>query len=67
MEWEIIKDALCPGVIQRSRTPTGWLVREYLDVCHINTGNGEYNTTGYDWRVALTFVPDPEGVWLKGM
>jgi hypothetical protein len=52
------------GNIQRTRTPTGWLVREILECAHIGTDQNEYVTTGYDWRVALTFVPDPDGVWL---
>ena len=51
--------------LQRSRTPTGWLVREYQDVMHPNLHDYVLMSNGYDWRVALTFVPDPEHVWLK--
>lgn len=51
------------GEIYRSKTPTGWLVREQCDVFHPDGFNG--NSIGWDWRVALTFVPDPEHVWLK--
>ena len=53
------------GNIQRARTPTGWLVREVLECAHIGNDKDEYITTGYDWRVAMTFVPDPDGIWLK--
>lgn len=52
------------GSLARSRTPTGWLVRECLEVAHVGHDKNEYITTGYDWRVALTFVPDPDGTWL---
>lgn len=60
--WENI-----PGVgsfVQRTRTPTGWLVREVLEVAHVGPDLNEYVTTGYDWRVAMVFVPDPDGLWL---
>lgn len=50
--------------ITRLRTPTGWLVSDTQDCAHIGKDLNEYITTGYDWRVALTFVPDPDGVWL---
>jgi hypothetical protein len=54
------------GTAERTRTPTGWLVREVSEVSHIGSDQHEYITSGYDWRVAMTFVPDPDGVWLKG-
>lgn len=57
--WEKVEDS-----IERTRTPTGWLVREVCDVAHFNARNHESITTGYDWRVAMTFVPDPDGQWL---
>lgn len=60
LKWEKIDDGM-----HRSRTPTGWLVRECVEVCHINSGNQEYITSGYDWRTSITFVPDPDEVWLK--
>lgn len=61
LAWEpITKD----GMLMRMRTPTGWLVREILECAHIGNDKNEYITTGYDWRVAMTFVPDPDGVWL---
>lgn len=52
--------------ITRLRTPTGWLVSDTQDCAHIGSDQNEYITTGYDWRVALTFVPDPDSVWLAG-
>lgn len=60
--WEVIgtDKSFC-----RTRTPTGWLVQQTLDCVHIGQDQNEYITSGYDWRVALTFVPDPDGVWLK--
>lgn len=49
--------------IERTRTPGGWLVRQFNDVAHIGADLNNYVTTGYDWRVTLTYVPDPDGVW----
>lgn len=49
--------------IQRARIPMGWLVREYQDVLHFNVFDHEHTTDGYDWRVTLTFVPDPNNEW----
>lgn len=61
-KWEaVLKEA---GNIQRLRTPTGWLVREIMECAHIGADQNEYVTTGYDWRTAMAFVPDPDGVWL---
>lgn len=58
--WEKIDDGM-----HRSRTPTGWLVREILECAHIGHDKNEYITTGYDWRTTMTFVPDPDGLWLS--
>lgn len=58
-KWEKVEDGM-----YRTRTPSGWLVRESSEVAHIGNDKNEYITTGYDWRVSLTFVPDPDGLWL---
>lgn len=57
-----------PGnfTMERTRTPTGWLVRVINECAHLGVNQNEYVSTGYDWRVSITFVPDPDGVWLKG-
>ncbi len=52
--------------MERAKVPGGWLVRECTDCAHIGPELNEYITTGYDWRVTLTFVPDPEHKWLEG-
>lgn len=49
--------------LQRAKVPGGWLVRQYEDVMHNTESRGMVN--GHDWRVALTFIPDPEHLWLK--
>lgn len=61
-KWEKVK--VGGETITRLRTPTGWLINDTQDCAHIGADQNEYVTTGYDWRVALTFVPDPDGVWL---
>lgn len=64
VKWEALPGS--DSNIARARTPTGWLVREILECAHIGADQNEYITTGYDWRVAMTFVPDPDGLWLAG-
>ena len=61
-EWERVSEK--DASFSRLRVPSGWLVREILECAHIGNDKNEYITTGYDWRVALAFVPDPDGVWL---
>lgn len=58
MEWEQIDD-------QHQRAPVfgGWLVKSYEGVYHTEngfSGGGE----GWDWRVAMAFVPDSEHSWV---
>lgn len=60
--WEEVETPSHLGYMWRSRTPTGWLVRETQDVTHHIPDRGL--DSGYDWRVSLTFVPDPDGLWL---
>lgn len=56
MEWEDIE----PGRLERAKVLGGWLVRGFEDVSH-NTNNGLQS--GWDWRVALAFVPDINHEW----
>lgn len=48
---------------QRAKVHGGWLVKAVEDVYHDqgNYGNGMQN--GWDWRVAMTFVPDANHEW----
>jgi hypothetical protein len=61
--WEKIGQGPQAGILERSRTPTGWLVRETQEV--VQPSAASPLDSGYQWRVSLTFVPDPEHVWLK--
>lgn len=45
---------------KRARVQGGWLVKVEEPVSHIDMGN---HSDGYDWRIALTFVPDVMGLW----
>lgn len=56
MNWEQI-DAFH----QRAKVHGGWLVKAFENVTHIDDARGNYS--GYDWRVAMTFVPDVLHVW----
>ncbi len=57
--WEQIETGLY-------RTPIfgGWLVKALEDVVHLVETQGRI--PGWDWRVALTFVPDPAHEWVLG-
>lgn len=55
MKWEHIS-----GAAYRTRVFGGWLVKITEDVYHITASNGPY---GHDFRVAMTFVPDPDHEW----
>ena len=47
---------------QRAKVFGGWLVKAYENVMH-NMVDQELND-GWDWRVAMTFVPDPKHQWI---
>ena len=50
---------------QRAAVIGGWLVKAYEDV-HEDRGFGNGMECGYNWRVAMTFVPDAHGDWIIG-
>ena len=57
LEWEIIDD-----FHQRAKIHGGWLVKAYENVCT----HWETNYTpqlGYEWRIAMCFIPDPNYEW----
>ena len=56
MEWEQID-----AYHQRAKVFGGWLVKTFENVMHISDQVGKYD--GYDWRVAMTFVPDAKHEW----
>ncbi len=55
MRWDFIENDL-----ERAAIFGGWLVRSSSPVTH-DTDNGMQD--GWDWRVAITFVPDPVHQW----
>ena len=46
---------------QRAKVHGGWLVKTFENVSHLDDQRGICD--GYDYRVAMTFVPDPLHVW----
>ena len=57
LKWEQIDDNH-----QRSKIHGGWLVKTYTDV-YISLHEAEPPQQGYEWRVAICFVPDPNHEW----
>jgi hypothetical protein len=46
---------------QRAKVPGGWLVKAFENVSHSLLDGGM--SDGWDWRVAMAFVPDPNYEW----
>lgn len=57
MKWEQID-----AYHQRAEVFGGWLVKCVEDVIHFTPDIGIQH--GHDWRVAMTFVPDPAHEWV---
>lgn len=55
IDWEEIESNL-----QRAKVRGGWLVKTFEDVTHRDEAGAQ---DGWDWRVAMTFVPDPNHEW----
>ena len=47
---------------QRAKIYGGWPVKTFKSVCHRTDYEGFQS--GWGWRVALCFVPDPEYKWI---
>lgn len=48
---------------QRAAVIGGWLVKAYENVCTAGTGYSALGDKGYEWRIAMTFVPDEGHHW----
>ena len=46
---------------QRLKVFGGWLVKAYTPVVHMMPDQGFQE--GWDWRIAMAFVPDPKHEW----
>lgn len=46
---------------QRAKVIGGWVLKAYENVCETTP----HNTfeSGYNWRVAMCFIPDPNHEW----
>lgn len=56
MNWEWIDN-----YHRRARVPGGWIVKAVEDVVHKTEFHGM--RPGWDYRVAMCFVPDPNNEW----
>ena len=57
LEWEDIDE-----YHRRARIFNGWLVKVIEDV-HVSLHEDMRPQSGYEWRVAMCFVPDPYHSW----
>ena len=60
LQWEWIHE----GCLRRCKVPWGWLVQSFENVFHPSKVEypGQFGT-GFDYRIALTFVFDPFHWW----
>ena len=58
LKWEHFDDWY-----RRAKIFGGWLVIYDSDVAHNMLQDGRGFETGWDWRPAMTFVPDPNHEW----
>lgn len=56
MKWERIDD-----YHQRCMVEGGWLVKAYENVAHFTEDRGM--EVGWDYRITMCFMPDPEHDW----
>lgn len=47
---------------QRAKVHGGWLVKAIENVAHMQD-NYRPDITGFDFRIAMAFVPDPDHNW----
>jgi len=53
------------GYWERAKVPGGWLIRETQEVCQDLTAHGRgMMESGWQWRTALVFIPDPNHEWV---
>lgn len=60
-DWEWVQE----DYVRRLSVPGGWLVEMFEDVMHDRSLNGQGMVPGWDFRPALTFLPDAEHAWLR--
>lgn len=48
---------------KRLSVPGGWVLKTFEDVIHDKSDGGRGMVSGWDWRVAMCFIPDPEHEW----
>jgi hypothetical protein len=58
LQWEVIDP-----YHQRAKVIGGWLVKAYEDVLTQGTGFTAVGKNGYEWRMAMTFIPDQGHYW----
>ncbi len=59
MKWERIDDWH-----ERVQIYGGWLVKAREAVVHDRSENGQGMIDGWDFRVAMCFIPDPNHEWI---
>lgn len=48
---------------ERAKVFGGWIVKTHESVYHDMSNEGGGMQEGWDWRVAMVFVPDPNHEW----
>ena len=48
---------------KRARVNDGWLVKAFEDVYEDRSACGQGMVAGWQWRMTMCFVPDPNHEW----
>jgi hypothetical protein len=62
LQWEEISNPGSAFYYRRAKVPGGWLVECSADVSVFMPNMGRLEE-GFDWRPAITYIPDPEYKW----
>jgi len=60
---DLIKFETIGRNIERAKVFGGWIIKAYSEVIHKE--NFAEIECGLDWRIAMTFVPDPNHEWIE--
>ena len=60
IKWEALD-----GYHFRMKVPGGWVFKVIEDVYEDRSANGQGMCAGWQFRIAICFIPDPNYIWLK--
>ena len=62
LDWESVESHI-RIITMRTKIFGGWLVKSYENVGYTTLNSTDTKLKDSDWRISLTFVPDPNHEW----